>query len=400
MPLCLLHDYVTASLVDGHSTAGICLDLARAFDTVNVEILLAKLSKYGITGNALSLFSSYLSGRTHCLKYKESISGNTEITCGVPQRSILGPILFLPYINDLPNVCAEAKFLLFADDTAILYSAPTVNKLQLLISRSFPEITLWLHANRLSLSTHKTFYQLYSPGGAGTPDLSIPVRGIHLKRSPTVRYLGVLVDEDLKFKSRINKVSGIISRNLGIICRAKYLLNKKLLLLLYNALVLPYISYCLVEGGSNYETNLKPVITAQKRAIRLISGASRVSHTSPLFREMRLLRLVDLLNYQLLLVLHDCLFGRLSDVMSFSFALHDSIRPSRVTQHFSQLIIAGVEMWCQIIACITIVYFLHFCKVPKISNRTVASRIPNLDDIPPSKCFFKKCIKLLFLDEY
>ena len=168
MPLCLLHDCITANLVDGHITAGIYLDLARAFDTVNIEILLAKLTKYGITGNALSMFSSYLSDRTHCPKYKDSTSGNKGITCGVPQGSILGPILFLLYINDLPNVCAEAKFLLFADDTAVIYSAPTVNDLQLLISRSFRDITLWLHANRLSLSTNKTFYQLYSPGNIET----------------------------------------------------------------------------------------------------------------------------------------------------------------------------------------------------------------------------------------
>ena len=400
MPISLLHDHITANLVDGNTTAGIYLDLARAFDTVNIEILLKKLSKYGITGEALSLFSSYLYDRKHCLKYKDSISGTENITCGVPQGSILGPILFLLYINDLPKVCEEAKFLLFADDTAVLYTARTASELQLIVSRSFPKITLWLHANRLSLSTSKTFYQLYSPGSAQTIDLLIPVKGIHLKRASTVKYLGVLVDEDLKFKTHINKVSGLISRNLGIISRAKYLLNKELLILLYNALILPYLSYCLVIWGSNYEANLKPVITAQKRAIRLISGVGRCSHTSPLFRELRLLKLDDLVKYQLLLVLHDYLFGMLPQVLSLKITLYNQVRPSRAVQHFSELINASSGDVVPNYRLHNYRLFSPFCKAPRTWNQIIASRIPNMHDIPPSKCLFKKCLKHIFLDGY
>ena len=400
MPLCLLHDYITSNLVDGRMSAGIYLDLSRAFDTVNTDILLKKLLKYGITGNALALISSYLSCRTHCLKYNDSISGNVAITCGVPQGSILGPILFLLYINDLPSVCNEAKFLLFADDTTVLYSAPTFNELQLQICHSFTKITLWLHANRLSLSIPKTFYQLYAPGNAEIAGLSIPVGGVNLKRASTVRYLGVLVDEDLKFKSHIAKVSSLTSRNLGIISRAKYLLNKKMMILLYNALILPYLSYCLVVWGSNYEANLKPIITVQKRAIRLISGAGRISHSSPLFRELKLLKLVDLHNYQLLLILHDHLFGQLPDAMSTKFKLHEQARPSRIVRHFDELVTARNGNMVPNYRLHNYRLFCAFCKAPKTWNRVIASRIPNLCDIPTSKSLFKKCVKIIFLDEY
>ena len=402
MPLCLLHDFITSNLVEGRTSAGLYLDLARAFDTVNTEILLKKLTKYGISDNALALFSSYLSHRTHCLKYKDSISDSIDITCGVPQGSILGPILFLLYINDLPSICDEARFLLFADDTTVLYSAPTVSELQLKICRSFPKITLWLHANRLSLSTSKTFYQLYTPGNLGNISLSIPVKGVNLKRANTVKYLGVLVDEDLKFKSHISKVSSIISRNLGIISRAKYLLNKELMLLLYNALILPYLSYCLVVWGSNYETNLKPVIIVQKRAIRLISGTGRIAHTSPLFRELRLLKLVDLQKYKLLLMLHDYLFGRLPDVMSVNFKLHDhyQARASRIVRHFNELVTARDGDMLPNYRLYNYRLFCAFCKAPKLWNQIIASRIPDLHDIPSSKSLFKKCVKIIFLDEY
>ena len=146
--------------------------------------------------------------------------------------------------------------------------------------------------------------------------------------------------------------------------------------------------------GSNYETNLKPVTIAQKRAIRLISGASRISHSSPLFRDMKLLKLIDLVNYQLLLVMHDCLFGRLPVVISRNFALRGQDRPSRIAKHFSELIITSQGDVVPNYRLHNYRLFSPFCKAPKVWNRIIATRIPNLHDIPPSKCFFKCIIRL------
>ena len=141
MPISILHDYITDNLISNQKTVGIYLDLARAFDTVNTNILLQKLHIYGITGNALELITSYLSNRSQRVKFNNIISGARTVACGVPQGSVLGPLLFLIYINDIHKACADAKFLLFADDTAIFYSAPTKNELQEKIDRSFPMIT-------------------------------------------------------------------------------------------------------------------------------------------------------------------------------------------------------------------------------------------------------------------
>ena len=122
-------------------------------------------------------------------------------------------------MNDISFVSSVAKFLLFADDTAILYSAPCVNDLQAAVSSSFPKILDWLHANRLSLSASKTFYQVFSQ--SPTDDIVIAANKTLLKRVETVKYLGVLIDDDLRFKSHIDKVSATVSRNLGIISRAR-----------------------------------------------------------------------------------------------------------------------------------------------------------------------------------
>jgi len=229
----------------------------------------------------------------------------------------------------LHTACGEAKILLFADDTALLYSAPTYAALQSVISRSFPKISAWLHANRLSLSIPKTFYQLYSAQETEI-NLNIPVGGSNLKRAKTVKYLGVLVDDNLKFKTHINKVSGICSRNLGVLYRAKFLLNRELLILLYNALILPYLTYCSVIWGSNYHSSLKPIITVQKRATRLKMGVDPRTSTSRLFRELRMLKFVDLVKYHMLLVLHDFITGRVPSPIAYKLNnQHDTYATSK-----------------------------------------------------------------------
>ena len=115
----------------------------------------------------------------------------------------------------------------------------------------------------------------------------------------------------MKFKSHISKISGIISRQIGILSRARYLLNKKLLMLLYSALILPYLTYCACIWGSNYSTTLRPVIIAQKRAIRMIAGVPPRTHTSALFKDLKILKLDDLVHSQILNIMHDFLRGKL-----------------------------------------------------------------------------------------
>ena len=195
MPVAILHDFITANIADKNKTAGIYLDLARAFDTVNSKILLEKLARYGITGTAHALLKSYLGQRTHLLKFNDTLSEELSTSCGVPQGSILGPLLFLLYINDISKACDESRTLLFADDTALLYAAPTLEQLQNKINRSCPKICTWLHANRLSLSIPKTFYQLYST--EKSIELKIPIRNTFL--NPRTGGGGVDFNHPLRF---------------------------------------------------------------------------------------------------------------------------------------------------------------------------------------------------------
>ena len=149
-------EQIKNTIDDGKYGCGIFIDLKKAFDTVNHKILLTKLEHYGIRGNILKWFDSYLSGRKQYVFYNGVSSDVAPFTCGVPQGSVLGPLLFLIYINDLPNISKKLSFFLFADDTNIYYESSNLKELELTVNKELKLLSLWLNLNRLALNVSKT----------------------------------------------------------------------------------------------------------------------------------------------------------------------------------------------------------------------------------------------------
>ena len=150
--------------IDNHKYGcGIFIDLRKAFDTVNHNILLIKLEHYGIRGTALNWFKSYISNRKQYVFLNGESSKLKEVSCGVPQGSVLGPLLFLLYINDLPNISKNFDFYLFADDTNIYCEANTLDELEFTINKELKELRSWLIVNRLSLNINKTNFVIFHP---------------------------------------------------------------------------------------------------------------------------------------------------------------------------------------------------------------------------------------------
>ena len=187
-----------------------------------------------------------------------------RVKIGVPQGLILEPLLFLIYINDFPSISKSLKSLLYADDTAIFLESRNAGSLQLLVNRESKHICKWLQLNKLHLNTQKTVCQVYTKETTW-PELSVHLNGITINEEKTVKYLGVYANSQLKWSSHIDHVSLLISKKYWHKNRFKYLLDKLSLLLLYNALFLPYVAYCCLFWDFTYPSYLHRVENVRKK---------------------------------------------------------------------------------------------------------------------------------------
>ena len=199
------------NLDNGLSTCAIFLDLAKAFDSVSHNILLRKLQHYGIRGNVYNFFQSYLSSRSQFVKMDNIKSTLLNVDFGVPQGSILGPLLFLIFINDLPT--ATNFFIrLFADDTFLCSQNDNLLFLENEVNSELEKVFIWLASNKLTLNIGKSKFMFISNKKKNIIDLDIKIHGKQLESCDTYKYLGVIFDRNLSWKPHVDYISGKISK--------------------------------------------------------------------------------------------------------------------------------------------------------------------------------------------
>ena len=295
---------IRAAWNGGHSALGVFIDLKKAFDTVDHGLLLAKLEHYGVRGKALQLITSYLEGRMQYVVYGGFESARGEMTCGVPQGSVLGPLFFLLYVNDMGRACQELQLVLFADDTNIFARDKDPIALFTKVNQGLQGLSTWFRCNRLTLNLKKTEYVFFGgPRGASSEGLVLAVGGEEIKRAEGARFLGVWVDERLRWSEQVGKVKRKISQLLGVLGRARTALDGGSLLTLYNSLVLPHLQYCLMIWG-DFAVDLngslgQAILSYQKRLVGMIAGETGRYHADPLFAKYGLLKIGDLYRQQL-----------------------------------------------------------------------------------------------------
>ena len=233
------------------------------------------------------------------MTYNSTESSKKLIKCGVPQGSILGPLLFLVYINDLANVCKCSMPLLFTDDKNLFFSGKDPHSIEAQINEELKYISEWLKINRLSLNVKKTHYIIFATRNFTRPNLNVQIEGHTVDETYQTKFLGVIIDSNLTWKQHIMYISGKIAKGIGIIKKVRKVLDKETLVTLYYSFIYRYLCYCSHVWGGTCVTYMNRLIILQKKIIRIIDGVRPRSHSKPLFKELNIMNIENIGKFQI-----------------------------------------------------------------------------------------------------
>ena len=277
---CLINltDYVRDEFKKGKMVGMVMIDLRKAFDTVDGDILINKLSAMGVT--SLDWFRSYLFDREQCTQVDGNQSSFSQVTCGVPQGSILGPTLFLCYVNDMSS-CLNCRLSLYADDSALIYSGNNATEIANFLSNELSSCKLWLIDNRLSLHVGKTESILFGTKRkikvAG--EFSVRCDGEAVQRVTSLVYLGVKLDQFLSFDEYVTGVCDAANNRLSFLHRYSGLLDFQTRKLICTSLVLSKLSYCISAWYPGLGLGLRSRLdVAQRKMVRFVKGWTPREH--------------------------------------------------------------------------------------------------------------------------
>ena len=241
------------SLDEGKITLGIFIDFKKAFDTINHSILLKKMAHYGVRGIPLQWFSSYLSNRSQLLCYNGITSKGKKITYGVPQGSVLGPTLFLMFINDLPNATSFFHFRLFADDSNIFHTFDVGQKVINMeeVNTNLRKVQRWCNVNKITINLKKTNYMIImGKRQAVSVNGTLKVANTNIEEVSVASFVGIQIDIHLTWTAHIQMVNKCVRQKVGILFKIRHFVPKYILVLLYKSFIQPHMSYGIeVYGG-------------------------------------------------------------------------------------------------------------------------------------------------------
>ena len=250
-----LIDRITHELDMGNTPINIYIDLSKAFDTLDHTILISKLQHYGITGAALQLLVSYLSNRKQFVQYGDLLSQKTDILMGVPQGSILGPLLFIIYINDMVHSSELFKFINFADDTTLITNLNNEDMRNESLNYELANFHNYLKANKLSLNVNKTKAMVFHMPQKRIQLPLIKIAGEDIAFVDNFNFLGIIINKHLNWTSHVDMLSAKLSKTIGILNTLKHVLPINIMRTLYTSLILCHLNYGVLLWGPKLRDN-------------------------------------------------------------------------------------------------------------------------------------------------
>ena len=384
------NDYVKKEIDMGNFVLTLFIDLKKAFDTVNHLIMLSKLEHYGIRGHCNKFFASYLENRKQYVYCNNVNSSILDMLCGVPQGSVLGPTLFLIYVNDMINCIQHSKLQLFADDTITSVSGKNLNVLFEWLKLELKSLMMWFRANKLSLNFDKTFYSIFRSIKSTVPACydSINVNGETIKRKRSAKYLGLTFDEVLSWRHHVEKLLSELSRYFYLFYNLRKVLPHKFKLQLFSSYVYSRVSYGLHCYGVARDCIVNPVKVICNKLLKILLLKDRRYPTNDLFKECKMLKFDDLKNVTACKFVHKSVYPdaetpvQVKNHFTLNSRVHDrdvrdklKVRVPYVKRVFTESSIR----W----------YGAYFWNSIDINIR----KITNLN-------LFKKCLKKSLLDKY
>ena len=283
-------------------TLGIFIDFSRAFDTIDHSILLKKLNHYGIKGDMLKLLNSYLSNRKQFVSYGGNESTLLNVSTGVPQGSVLGPLLFIIFINDITNISNIASFVLFADDLNLFVSHTNRETLYRHANQILDNLYRYCVANKLIMNFNKCCFMEFGYSESNQ-DFYLGTLNQSFIKVEKCKFLGVFINVKLNWDDQIDHVTSQVAKSCGTMYRVRLHVPRKILKMIYNALIQPYLIYCVsIWGFSLKSARMSKLFILQKKCVRIVVGKTdKINgifyHTKPIFTNLRILTIFNLYTF-------------------------------------------------------------------------------------------------------
>lgn len=293
-----LVNFISRALDRKEMAVAVFIDLRKAFDVVSLDILLDKLQKMGFRGVIFNLIKSYLCNREQYVSYNNFSSGLLSNSCGVPQGSVLGPLLYSLYVLNLRCANLKTRYFTFADDTVLVYTGCNEQMLNQEINDDLRVYVHWLLSNKIKINIDKTKYMKFKQKNKVIGRIDISIDGLNLEEALVMNYLGLSIDNNLNWSEHVKKISNKILPMISAIFKCRHYLTRKTKESVYNAFFLSHFRYLLPVWGMCNQTNFHAAQVLQNKILKILYDYDRLTHTEILYRELGISQLTKIMELE------------------------------------------------------------------------------------------------------